>query len=153
MTSAAVLLRRHSLRVTPQRLLLVDIAQGLQGHFTAEQIHHHILSVYPSVSLVSVYRSLETLRELGLVTRTILGDVAASYEWVSEVRHHHLVCTVCGVHMEMDDRELDDLRGRLRVGYHFQAALDHLAIFGRCAGCAASGSSDETSVKVEYPGR
>ena len=150
MTSAAVLLRRHSLRVTPQRLLLVDIAQGFQGHFTAEQIHHHMLSVYPSVSLVSVYRGLETLRELGLVTRTSLGNVAASYEWVSEVRHHHLVCTGCGVHIEMDDRELDDLRGRLNTGYHFQAALDHLAIFGRCAGCAAATTPNEAPASTDW---
>jgi Fur family ferric uptake transcriptional regulator len=150
MTSAAVLLRRHSLRVTPQRLLLVDIAQGFQGHFTAEQIHHHMLSVYPSVSLVSVYRGLETLRELGLVTRTSLGNVAASYEWVSEVRHHHLVCTGCGVHIDMDDRELDDLRDRLNMGYHFQAALDHLAIFGRCAGCAASSAPNEAPASTEW---
>ncbi len=150
MTSAAVLLRRHSLRVTPQRLLLVDIAQGFQGHFTAEQIHHHMLSVYPSVSLVSVYRGLETLRELGLVTRTSLGNVAASYEWVSAVRHHHLVCTGCGVHIEMDDRELDDLRGKLSAGYRFQAALDHLAIFGRCAGCAAAGPEAEPTSPTDW---
>jgi Fur family ferric uptake transcriptional regulator len=144
MTSAAVLLRRHNLRVTPQRLLLVDIAQGLQGHFTAEQIHQHMVAVYPSVSLVSVYRGLETLRELGLVTRTALGDVAASYEWVSATRHHHLVCTACGAHQEMDDHELDELRRRLSAGYHFQASLDHLAIFGRCNGCARASEPSET---------
>ncbi|MGH2388429.1 MAG: Fur family transcriptional regulator [Chloroflexota bacterium] len=149
MTSAAVLLRRHGLRVTPQRLLLVDIAQRLQGHFTAEQIHHHIIAIYPSVSLVSVYRGLETLREQGLVTRTALGDVAASYEWVSDTRHHHLVCTACGVHLEMDDHELDELRRRLNVAYHFQASLDHLAIFGRCNDCINAAASSEPPPPTE----
>lgn len=135
MTAAAVLLRRHRLRVTPQRLLLVDIAQGMQGHFTAEQMHQQLVMVYPSISLVSVYRGLETLREQGLVTRTELGGVAAYYEWVKAARHHHLVCTACGYHQELDDKELDDLRARLRTSYRFHAAIDHMAIFGLCAGC------------------
>ncbi|HXT36517.1 MAG TPA: Fur family transcriptional regulator [Chloroflexota bacterium] len=136
MTAAAALLRRHHLRVTPQRLLLVDLAQRIQGHFSAEHLHQQMITVYPSISLVSVYRGLETLREEGLVTRTILGDVAASYEWVSDSRHHHLVCTICGGHQDLNDHELDDLRQHLHANYHFHAALDHLAIFGRCDACA-----------------
>jgi len=147
MNAAAVLLRQHHLRVTPQRLLLVDLAQRIQGHFSAEHIHQQMITVYPSISLVSVYRGLETLREEGLVTKTVLGDVAASYEWVSASRHHHLVCTVCGGRQDMNDHELDDLRQRLYANYHFHAALDHLAIFGHCDACGhvhPGGGNDST---------
>ncbi len=135
--SAIELLRAHGLTVTPQRLLLVEIARGLPGHFTAKTVHEQVRRTYPGISVVSVYRGLETFRELGLVTRTDLGGANEHYEWASGPRHHHLVCLACGRQQELDDAEMDGLRARLLGHYGFHARIDHHAIFGLCQDCAA----------------
>lgn len=136
--SASDLLRAYGLRVTPQRLMLVEIARDMPGHFTAESVFQRVQMTYPSVSVVSVYRGLETLRQLGLVTRTHLGDNADLYEWTRNHRHHHLICTSCGGQLDLPDRIVDDLRSRLAADYGFSARIDHLALFGVCAECAAN---------------
>jgi Fe2+ or Zn2+ uptake regulation protein len=135
MQTAIEILRAHQLRVTPQRVLLVDVVSKTDGHFTAEEIHRCVQQTYPSVSLVSIYRSLETLRGLGLVTRTELGTHSAQYEWVGTARHHHMICIACGYQLELPDDELEELREHLRARYGFQASIDHHAFFGLCKGC------------------
>lgn len=133
MQSAAELLRAHGLRVTVQRLSLVEMARDLPGHFTVEAAHARIRQRVPGVSVVSVYRGLETLRGLGLVTRTDLGGHAALYEWAATMRHHHLICLACGAQRALPDAEMDDLRDRLLTRYGFRARIDHHAIFGLCS--------------------
>jgi Fur family ferric uptake transcriptional regulator len=138
--SVVALLREHGLRVTPQRLLLVEIVRGLPGHFTADQVYNRVRAVYPGVSKVSVYRGLDTLREQGMVTCTELGQHAARYEWSGASRHHHLICSHCGQQQDVPDGEVDALRERLAAGYGFHATIDHLAIWGLCKVCSRSGS-------------
>ena len=137
MQPASDLLRMHGLRVTPQRLMLVEIARAMLGHFTAESVYQRIQQTYPSVSVVSVYRGLETFRQLGLVTRMHLGDNADLYEWSRDHRHHHLICTICGGQLDLPDKIVDDLRSRLLADYGFNASMDHLALFGVCSVCAS----------------
>ena len=131
-------LREYGLRVTPQRLLLIDIVRNLPDHFTAEDVYRRVIVSYPTVSLVSVYRSLETFRKLGLVTRTEIGDASAAYEWALGDRHHHLICNVCGQTQDLEDAVLTPLRTALQSNYGFHAAIDHYAIFGTCAHCATT---------------
>jgi Fur family ferric uptake transcriptional regulator len=152
--SAVILLRSHGLRVTPQRLLLVEVARSLPGHFGAEEVYDRVRAVYPGVSKVSVYRGLDTLREMGLVTCTELGGHAAKYEWAATARHHHLICTACGQLQDLPDEEMNALRERLRRQYGFTASIDHHAIWGRCRQCgeqaavpAEAGDAATTSVR------
>ncbi|HWE61846.1 MAG TPA: Fur family transcriptional regulator [Chloroflexota bacterium] len=135
--SAVDLLHAAGLRVTPQRQLLVEVARGMPGHFTAKEVHARIAQTYPGISVVSVYRGLETLRELGLVTRTNLGGMLERYEWISQGRHHHLICLSCGGQQELADQVMDGLREHLVRQYGFHASIDHFALFGLCKGCAA----------------
>ncbi len=135
MLSAVSFLRDHGLRVTPQRLLLVEVVRGLSGHFTADQVYNRVRAAYPGVSKVSVYRGLDTLREQGLVTCTELGQPSAEYEWSGASRHHHLVCTHCGYQQNVPDGAMDMLRQRLASDYGFQATIDHIAIWGVCEAC------------------
>ncbi len=135
--SAIMVLRAAGLRVTPQRQLLVEVARLMPGHFTAKEMHDRIVETFPGVSLVSVYRGLESLMELGLVTRTNLGGDLDHYEWVAEHGHHHLVCLGCRKQIELPDGEIDDLRARLWERYGFAARIDHHAFFGLCRSCQA----------------
>jgi Fe2+ or Zn2+ uptake regulation protein len=140
-----MVLRAAGLRVTPQRQLLVEVARAMPGHFTAKAVHDRIVESFPGVSLVSVYRGLESLVELGLVTRTDLGSDLDQYEWAASHGHHHLVCLVCRQQIELPDKEMDDLRARLWERYGFTARIDHHAFFGLCRICQAQREAAEAS--------
>ena len=132
---AAALLRRHGLRVTPQRQLLVEVVSRFDGHFTADDLYALLRAVYPAMSKVTVYRGLESLRDQGLVTCTEIGQQAAVYEWTGSRQHHHLICSRCGALQDMPDSEMDVLRRHLVERYGFHASIDHQAIRGLCWNC------------------
>lgn len=128
-------LRRLRVRVTPQRLFVLEAMEVNGGHMTAEEILRWAARRYPALNLATVYRTLDLLREVGLVAQTDLGGGAATYELVGDSPHHHLACERCGGVIEMDEALVEGLReGALRV-YGFHANPRHLAIFGVCRAC------------------
>ena len=128
-------LRRLGVRVTPQRLFVLEAMELNGGHMTAEEIMQWAARRYPALNLATVYRTLDLLCQVGLVTQTDLGGGATTYELVGDSPHHHLACERCGGVIEMDEALVEGLReGALRV-YGFHANPRHLAIFGVCSGC------------------
>jgi Fe2+ or Zn2+ uptake regulation protein len=131
------LLVGHGLRVTPQRLMILQVVDEGHGHLTAEEIGKRIASSFPIIHQGTIYRTLNLLREAGLVSETRLGDRSAVYELMGSNPHHHLVCDHCGGVIEVDDELLSPLRQQLLNTFGFRARTEHFAIFGLCAVCAA----------------
>ena len=102
-------LQASGLRLTPQRLLIIETLQGTDEHISAEEICTHVRESYPYVNISTVYRTLDTLRELGLVTSADLGDGSVRYHWADKGRHHHLVCQRCGTMLDLDEDLTKDL--------------------------------------------
>src|SRR5690606_22451740 len=88
-SSLAEVLRSRGLRMTPQRQLVLDAVRQL-GHATPEQVHAGVRRVADSVNITTVYRTLELLEDLGLVTHTHLSHGAPTYHPVEESPHIHL---------------------------------------------------------------
>jgi Fur family transcriptional regulator, ferric uptake regulator len=128
-------LRARGLRITPQRQLILDAVASLAGHITVERVHQLVVRQFPDVNVTTVYRTLETLEELGLVTHTHFHDGVARYHLASERAHQHLLCLRCGSTIELDLEELEPLSALLRSRYGFEATLSHAAIVGTCAAC------------------
>ena len=128
-------LRAHGLRITPQRQLILDAVASLSGHITVERVHQLVVRQFPDVNVTTVYRTLETLEELGLVSHTHFHDGVARYHLASEPAHQHLLCLRCGSATELDLEELEPLAELLRTRHGFEAALTHTAIVGTCATC------------------
>jgi len=129
-------LRDTGRRFTVQRLKVAAALRHCGGHRTAEEIHDLLAAQNPHavVPLSTVYRTLGTLKELRLVSEVDAGG-RATYEWVAEQPHHHLVCERCEADLDLDPDILADLAGRIRAETGFEAYLDHLAIQGICAAC------------------
>lgn len=139
-------LRRLGIRVTPQRLLVLEaLTQG--GHRTADEVQQWVATRYPGMNLATVYRTLDMLTEVGLVAQTDLGGGAASYELVGDSPHHHLICVTCGQMTEIGDETIGDLRTRLLATHGFQMRSRHLAIFGLCHVCRTA--EDEPSTEPD----
>ena len=128
-------LRRLGYRLTPQRSLILSIVQSRDDHFRAEDVYAEVVRRYPHVNLSTVYRTLELLASLGLVTSTDMGERCWRYHPVEKGRHHHLVCQKCGGIQELEEAALQPLADRLWSEYGFRANLGHFAIFGCCAAC------------------
>ena len=131
----AVKLSERGYRLTPQRLMVLSAIENSDGHVSAEEIYAQIVARYPNVNISTVYRTLELLKRLGLVTETDLGEGRVRYHPTEKGHHHHLVCRECGTTIDLDDSLLAPLKSALLREHKFIADLRHLAIFGRCLKC------------------
>ncbi len=131
-------LRERGLRATPQRRQVLTAIVSL-GHATPEQIHEQVHAQNPSVNLSTVYRALELLEELGLVSHTHLDHRAPTYHLASHARHLHLVCRQCGSVIEAELSIARPLATAIAERHGFTADLAHLSVHGLCARCAAGG--------------
>lgn len=142
--------RRLRLRVTPQRLLVMEALATNGGHMTADEIMRWTAARYPAINLATIYRTLDLLTSVGLVTQTDLGGGASEFEVVGDTLHHHLVCEQCGAVMEIDDAMLVPMRERLLREYGFRASARHIGLFGVCKECLEASRGHGTSQR-EHP--
>jgi Fur family ferric uptake transcriptional regulator len=95
------------------------------------------------VNISTVYRTLELLQDIGLVTHTHFDDGVAQYHRAEEGLHQHLVCRACGSEQELDLAVLEPLGAVLNERYGFEADLAHFALVGLCRACAGRPQSVE----------
>jgi len=129
-------LSERGYRLTPQRMMILSAIESSDDHISAEEIYAQVVAKYPHVNISTVYRTLELLKQLGLVTETDLGGGRFRYHPADKGHHHHLVCQQCGAIIDLDESLLSPLKSALLREYKFSADLRHLAIFGRCASCS-----------------
>jgi Fe2+/Zn2+ uptake regulation proteins len=135
----AEVLRAKGLRLTAQRQLVLDAVHEL-GHATPDQVHAKVAKVAAGVNITTVYRTLELLEELGLVTHAHLSHGAPTYHSIGEAQHIHLVCKSCGELSEIPSSMLEPLAQALDAEHGFLLDVGHVALFGLCDKC---GSSDD----------
>ena len=123
-------------RLTPQRIMILSAIENSDNHISAEEIYAQVVAKYPNVNISTVYRTLELLKRLGLVTETDMGEGRVRYHPVGKGHHHHLVCQECGAIIALDESLLSSLKSALLREYKFSADLRHLAILGRCVKCS-----------------
>ncbi len=130
-------LRELGYRLTPQRQLILTALQESNDHISAEDIHARVCVEYPHVNISTVYRTLDLLKKLGLVTETDLGSGRFRYHPTEKGHHHHLICERCGTTIETAESPFLLLKRTLLKVYGFKANIKHLAIFGLCSKCRA----------------
>ena len=143
-------LRARGYRLTPQRQLVLDAVREL-GHGTPDEIGSAVQAKASSVNLSTVYRTLDLLEEVGLVTHTHLGHGAPTYHPADESDHVHLVCTGCGDIIAVPAAAVEPLVGSLRAANGFQVDVTHMAMHGRCAGCADDAASSSAAPVTAAP--
>jgi Fur family ferric uptake transcriptional regulator len=133
----AEVLRSRGLRLTAQRQLVLEAVHEL-GHATPDQVHAKVSETAAGVNITTVYRTLELLEELGLVTHAHLSHGAPTYHGVAENQHVHLVCRQCRGVAEVPSGMLNGLASDLEKERGFLVDVGHVALFGVCSQCGAS---------------
>jgi Fur family transcriptional regulator, ferric uptake regulator len=120
-------MRGRGYKATPQRVAVLR-ALAEEQHQSLEEIRVRC----PEVGLVTVYRALDLLGELGIVRRLDLGD-GARYELARD-HHHHMICESCGDISEFDECPLDsELLPPKSADFEIRA--HSLEVYGRCGAC------------------
>jgi Fur family transcriptional regulator, ferric uptake regulator len=133
-------LRERGYRLTPQRQLVLQAVTKLR-HGTPDEICAEVRRTASGINISTIYRTLELLEELSLVTHTHLGHGAPTYHAATDDDHVHLVCRDCGQVIETDVAVAAGLAAQLEAEHGFEIDLQHFAIFGRCAACGDAGRS------------
>ncbi len=135
-------LRRRGYRLTPQRQLVLEAVDRLE-HATPDDILTEVRKTAGGVNISTVYRTLELLEELGLVSHAHLGHGAPTYHLADRHHHIHMVCRDCTDVIEADLSVVEPFTAQLRERFGFDTDMKHFAIFGRCAACTAKAGRSE----------
>lgn len=104
MTEVVERLKERHLKATPQRLALLKCLEG-KTHPTIEMIYETIKKDFPSISLATVYKNINTLKEEGLAVEINIGDGKLRYD-INYMPHIHVVCRECGEIADLSDHDL-----------------------------------------------
>jgi Fur family ferric uptake transcriptional regulator len=130
-------LRRGGYRITPQRQLVLEAVERLR-HGTPEEILAEVQRTASGVNLSTIYRNLEVLEEVGLVSHAHIGHGAPTYHAVDDHVHIHLVCDRCGKVQSIDASVAEDFLDQLRRDTGFVTDISHVALHGMCSDCSAA---------------
>lgn len=130
-------LQEAGYRLTPQRLALVELLATDPSHPSAEQIHTRLKVMYPTISLATVYNTLEMLVELGEALPLDLNEGCTRFDVRRPSAHPHLVCRQCGQIEDLDLDGVEELLGAARAGTRFRDLRARVYFDGVCPRCAA----------------
>ncbi|MDR1066597.1 MAG: transcriptional repressor [Clostridiales bacterium] len=128
-------LKKHRLKVTPQRLAIYEMLSNTRQHPSAESIYRALCETHPSMSLATVYKTLDTLKNTGLIQEINVGEDSFRYD-ANRRPHPHIICVSChSVHdLPMFDA-LERLREEARAVTDFEELTEQLYFYGICPMC------------------
>ena len=133
-------LRARGLRWTTQRRILVEVLSQTDGHVTGAKILERCRGLDPTTIPSTVYRTLDVLEELGVLSHSHGADGREEFHVLPLDLHGHLYCRGCGASWELG---ADDPAARLAIDAFddrrgFAIDVTHLTLVGRCAACRAA---------------
>ena len=126
-------LRDEGFRVTPQRVAIVEYLLKTEDHPSAELIHKVIRKRYPMVSLSTIYKTLELLKEKKLVNEIEVEGEARFDAHTDE--HINLVCMNCGKIDDIDEDSLREIQTKAARKSKYLIIKGSFELFGYCGNC------------------
>lgn len=134
MLLAAGQLREHRLKVTPQRLAIFHMLTNTKSHPSAEMIYNSLRETHPTMSLATVYKTLDALVKASLVQQINVGEDAFRYDATTH-SHPHVICNSCHCVHDLDTDELPDLKAIVADKTRFNLSHEQLYFYGICPDC------------------
>lgn len=126
------LFKQKGLAVTDQRLAVYAALTQSKAHPSAEAVYKRLKPSRPSLSLATVYKTMQVLLDRGLISLVNAPHTEARYDAITDV-HHHLICTGCGGIEDLFDARLDRLMPASLRGFKVQTHSVHFR--GLCKAC------------------
>ena len=129
------ILKKAELKTTKKRQMLLFLMQKHARPMTAEELHELANNILP-MNVSTVYRTLNTLTDKGILTRSIRQDGKAYYSLPKKDHYHRLVCDLCGKVIPIDHCPLGELEETLQAKTGFRITGHALEFTGLCPECA-----------------
>ena len=123
------------LRITNQRTLILDIIRQGRGHLDADEVYRRARKKQPRLSLSTVYRTLQTLKKLGLVEEVHFDEAHHHYEIKPSTEHYHLVCLGCGRVVEFQYPLAHMVKRNVTEAKDFEITGSEVRMTGYCSRC------------------
>ena len=127
-------IRSRGFRLTPQRLIILQVLQHSGGHLTPTEVYELAVKSMPGLTETTVYRTLDFLSENGFALAAHIGSGKLVYQ-VAGHDHHHVICRGCGVEVEVPHEQLQALYGQIEQSTGYRLTTSHLTFFGLCPDC------------------
>lgn len=126
--------RERGLSVTAQRLAIYKDMCATDTHPTAEEVYGRIRKSHPTMSLATVYKTLETFEKYGFISKTHASGQKARFDAKKEP-HHHLICVSCGRIEDVEKKAFEDLKVLTSGAQHFGRQAFQVDLRGLCKNC------------------
>jgi len=130
--------KAKGLKCTPQRIAVYKVIDESRTHMSIEKIHADVKRVLPNVGLATIYRTLDSLIELGLIEKVHLEDGCHNFTTAFSGHRHALVCKVCDQVVKYEDCPLEGIKETVSKKTGFKIDTHYLQLFGTCSECQAS---------------
>ncbi len=131
MVNSSQLLKEYNLKVTPQRIAIVDELY-YNGHMNIDDLYKKLLKKFPSISLATIYKNINAMIEKVFLTEVKIPDAKSVYELAKE-EHSHLVCFSCG---KIEDIHLDTSVLEKSIQTNFKILNTSVIFSGTCFKCS-----------------
>jgi Fur family transcriptional regulator, peroxide stress response regulator len=127
--------RQAGMRVTPQRIAIFELLNRSVGHPTANDIYEKLKENYPSMSLATVYNTLDVLVAMGLVSALgNVGDDRVHFDGNTKT-HINLACVRCHKIIDVESTYLDGLNAEVVKDSGYEIQGSRILYFGICPDC------------------
>jgi len=133
LTTGRKVLNKAGMRVTHQRAVILEIIR--QGHLDADEIYRRAKEKEPRISLSTVYRTLQKLKNLGLIEELHFDEAHHHYEAKPSAEHYHLVCLGCGRVIEFRQPLSHFIKKNVSEAKEFNILETEVRVTGYCAKC------------------
>lgn len=130
--------KRMGVKITPQRLVIYKALAAKAKHPTINEIYEEIKKDYPSLSLNTIYKTIQLFIELGMVSQFTSREGVIRYE-VKLSPHHHVLCLKCRKIHDVFDSLLDELKISQPLKGGFEIIRHDVIFYGYCSECKQEG--------------
>lgn len=134
-SSAIDALRSKGYRATPQRIAICRIVMHSREHPTAKMIYDIVKKVHPTVSLATVYNTLEVLRDLNLIQELTFPGNKARFDSYMKA-HVNLICLQCGNIEDVEDPTTGIISEKISISTKFEPKGQRIDVYGTCPKCS-----------------
>lgn len=128
-------LKRKGLRITPQRMKILDAFLRTEDHVSMEELFLIVRQNDRTIGQVTVYRTLKLLCEAGIASAVNFEEGLVRYEPRDLHHHDHLVCERCGKKIEFINEAIEELQEAVCREHDFLPTAHHMVLYGVCSEC------------------
>jgi len=127
--------RKHGMRLTPQRAAVLKALATSPNHPTAEEIYQQVRQDFPMTSLATIYKTIALLKELGEIQELSFGAGSSRFDCFRSSPHPHLICTRCNTIVDIDGHAFNEITQPVAQSTGYQIFAHRLELFGVCPRC------------------